>query len=113
MEMIHVKRVGSVAKLVMTFTVGDGCSWSCDETIPIEYESEEALICDFMDAARDAFYNKKPMVFLNQEWWTEMFIWYSKYPDPVTKKREVIEEPPEIQTLEDWFRLNRIMKINE
>ena len=33
-------------KLVITYTEGDGCSYSCDVTECVEYESAEAFICD-------------------------------------------------------------------
>jgi hypothetical protein len=34
-------------RLVLLYTVGDGCTYSCDEVVPITYESKESAILDF------------------------------------------------------------------
>lgn len=34
-------------KIVMKYTLGDGCSWHSDETYPIDYSSVEDAIVDF------------------------------------------------------------------
>jgi hypothetical protein len=33
-------------KLVLNFSIGDGCTYFCDVTLPIEYESSEQAIVD-------------------------------------------------------------------
>lgn len=42
-------------RLVMTFTAGDGCTYSCDVALPIEYESAEAAIVEFERDAKAAY----------------------------------------------------------
>lgn len=39
-------------RLVMIFATGDGYEFSGQETLPVEYESAEKLLCDIEDAAR-------------------------------------------------------------
>lgn len=34
-------------RLIVKYETGDGCTYSCTETVPIEYESKEAAIIDF------------------------------------------------------------------
>lgn len=104
-----------MAKLVMTFTIGDGCSWSCDETLPIEYESPEALIVDFMEAAWKAHREKTKFIFAGYEFWLEMFIRRTEEPFNGNGKKQMrqiaphyYEDPPTIQTLEEWFAENKI-----
>lgn len=41
-------------RLVLTYSIGDGCTYHCDEVLPVEYESGEALLVDFEAAARKA-----------------------------------------------------------
>lgn len=36
-------------KLVVTYTEGDGYTWSAEATVPLEYESPEQFLCDFAD----------------------------------------------------------------
>jgi hypothetical protein len=36
-------------KIVIIHNVTDGCSYSFTDTIPLEYSSAEALLCDFAD----------------------------------------------------------------
>lgn len=42
-------------KLVMCYTVSDGCIYQCDVTTPVEYKSEEDLLCDFSIALARQF----------------------------------------------------------
>jgi len=41
-------------RLVMFYTAGDGCSYSCEQSIPINYESAEAALIDFETACMSA-----------------------------------------------------------
>ena len=40
-------------KLVVRYNVSDGCTFSCDITQPIEYDSAEALIVAFEEAIKE------------------------------------------------------------
>lgn len=80
-------------KLVMIFTIGDGCSWHQDITLPIEYESEEALICDFESALLKAITNKENNFYIKE------YEFETKY------HKDIL---PDIFTLERWFDVNKI-----
>jgi len=44
-------------KLVVSYTHGDGCTFSCDENVPVEYESAEQLTVDIETAALEFLRN--------------------------------------------------------
>jgi len=84
-------------KLVMCYTVSDGCTYSNNITTPIEYKSEEDLLCDFADALKKAIkMNKSFFKFLNQEYNVFNFC---------DEKQVTL---PGIMTLDDWFEVNKI-----
>ena len=41
-------------KLILEYDIGDGCTYGCTETVPINYESAEALIVDFEEKCKAA-----------------------------------------------------------
>ena len=105
-------------RLVMVFEVGDEMSYSEEYTLPVEYESKELLLNDFMINAREAIENEKASFrFLNYDFEThdhirKRVVWkrdknrkhYSEYADPVVYD----EDPPEVFTLDEWFEINKL-----
>lgn len=93
-------------KLVIVAHYGDGCTWSCTETLPVEYESEEAFAVDFEEAMKKARANKVSysmwdLEFAGQRWDVSQFF-YTPY-----KSKEEVYNPPEIYTLEDWWEKHK------
>jgi hypothetical protein len=90
-------------KLVIEFYE---CDEECDSkiTIPVEYESAEALICDFMDGVRAAVKNKiQSFTFCGAEFLVGTFYFYNEH-------GVYHEYPPQIYTLDEWFDEKKIMK---
>lgn len=86
-------------KLVVCFSVGDGCTYSCDETIPCEHESDVALLCEYEDAVKAAVADQKWEVhFLDNNWSLDIFY------DRETKTITEIE----IYELEVWFQKHKV-----
>ena len=83
-------------KIVVTYSIGDGCTWSADSVIPVEYESEEALLVDLEEAA-NAYLSKKPMDRDSETKLsgTNIFI------DHLIENGKYYA--PSIRTLEQWF----------
>lgn len=99
-------------KLIICYTAGDGCSWHSNIILPIEYSSEEALICDF-DAALTKAIDKKDSVFIfgDQEFDVSCFFAKINSWDVRNKKPKIYEEMkilPDFYTLETWFDKNKI-----
>ena len=64
-----------MAQLVLTYSVGDGCTFSCDCTLPFEYESAEAAYLDFeilFKAARD---DTGVVTFAGEEFFCHQLTW--------------------------------------
>lgn len=82
-------------KLVVTYTVGDACTYCCDEVRAVEYESAEAFIVDFEKAAREAK-EKRQWEFnlANLEWSCGDFF------------HSNVLYCPEVHSLEEWFENN-------
>lgn len=81
-------------QLVIKYTVSDGCTYSCDVTQPVLYESAEAFIVDFENFCHEnRIYDilKQP-VFAGIKWCPDEFfendIYYS----------------PDILTVDEWFK---------
>ena len=90
-------------KLVMSYTVGDGYTWSAKENLPFEYESAEAAIVEFERLAIEAFGDgtyktRRSFMFAGREFEPsdfrsfELDRWYF----------------PEFYTLDEWFEAKRV-----
>lgn len=79
-------------RLVMCFGIGDGCTYSCDETLPIEYESAEAAIVDFEQMIHEA-HDKRTgeIVFAGHNIYPGHFFFNGVY------------YGPEFYTIDEWF----------
>lgn len=73
-------------KIVMVYTYTDGCTYSCQNTIPIEYDSPEAALCDFIEKAYSDNFNIFGIDFYKYD-----FIEGDEF------------YPPEFYSLEEWF----------
>lgn len=97
-------------KLILRYDDGDGYGCSCEIVVPIEYDSEEALLCDFMNRALFAFNQKRSeFEFSTEKFPVRLFVDY----DRNTKEfyhTKIVEYPPDIYTLDDWFRLYHIWR---
>jgi hypothetical protein len=90
--------------VVMCYTEGDGCTYSCDHDLPFEYESAEAALVEFerlFNEARDAGNPKGNLsmgrfVFIGTEFYCCTFV----------HERKVYL--PEFYTLDEWFAVKRI-----
>jgi len=88
--------MGRVMKLVVKYVISDDCTYAFDVHQPIEYESEEAFICDFEDALQTAIQNRKPEFKTGS---TTFETW-----DFAKTYEKLIVTLPEVYTLENWFR---------
>jgi hypothetical protein len=106
-------------QLVLRYGVSDGFTYFCRETLPVEYDSAEALLCDLMDAARTAVLNgSSSFEFLGHSF-SECFHEFidtrrgaSRVEDaksqPWTKVVEIggkhyIVHEPDVFTIDEWF----------
>ena len=82
-------------KIVMTYTVGDGYTWSALETVPVEYHSVEDLFIDFTNCLDTCKRQKTDKFELaNREF---------RVCDFIVDGRVYM---PDIETLEEWFENN-------
>lgn len=82
-------------KLVVTYTVTDGCSYSSDHVVPVEFESPEALLVAFDEAIRHWRKNSPSGIF---QIGRKSFDVYSFIRDD-----PVGHTLPNVYTLEEWF----------
>lgn len=78
-------------KLVVTYMHGDGYTWWADETVPIEYESEEHLLCDLEEFVESYLSGSNCNEFKNTEICASDLIENGKY------------YAPTVRTLEQWW----------
>lgn len=78
-------------KIIMTYTFGDGMTYSTDKVFPIQAESVEAALCAFEDA-----YNKAKAVNGMFEFAGDVFY-------PRDFEENDIYYAPDFVTLEEWF----------
>jgi hypothetical protein len=84
-------------RLILEYVVSDGCSYSFDVTLPVEYESAEALLIDFETALNKSLKDKK-----------YSFDFIGKSFDVNNFNHAIL---PNISTLDEWFELNKKIKI--
>ena len=85
-------------KLVMCYSIGDGCTFSCDVTLPIEYESAEAAIVEFERLCLEARALKWPD---SQEFW---FAGHEFEPSPFFWRNTPDRfDSPDFLTIDEWF----------
>lgn len=84
-------------KLIIEHQYGDGCTYEHTDTIPIEYESSEQLICDMEEWAKKENNSKT----LYCHGWGGFGI------EPNTILRKAQYMSIDIYTLEEWFELNK------
>ncbi len=96
----------------MTFTVGDGYTFWCDEVYPIEYESVEKAEYDFLMAWEAKIKdNEFPR---NPGWKTHDFTIFGREFDPSDftchytegDEDKAVYDEPKFYTLEDWWEKN-------
>ena len=100
-------------KLVVLYTSGDDCTYSCDNVIPVEYESPEKFIVDFQEALEkvDVTYELgvyKDGIFkvAGQEFDQTHFYYYTSEPHPTRKGKQKHTKHtylPDVLTVDEWF----------
>lgn len=83
-------------QIVMEYSEGDGCTYHCTNTHPIEYESPEAALCDFEIAIKAA--GMERFTFAGMEFWGDTFHEYAGW----GTKREYVA--PDFLTVDEWFK---------
>ncbi len=87
-------------RLVVTYSVGDGCTYSCEVVEPITYESAEHAIVDFEDQARAAYLAEEPFFFFGgKQFYPENFF----ERDGSEHRSKVPYYGPLFQTVDEWF----------
>jgi len=86
-------------RLVIEYTVGDGCTYHAVNTVPVEYESAEAFFVEFEEACKEVRVQAKQtrrhwleFTFAGLEWDADCFF---------TSDGDYC--PPEILTVDEWF----------
>ena len=85
-------------RLVVQYSVGDGCSWYAENTIPVVYDSAEAFLVDFeeivkpyMDKNSSRYYAKREFVLGGQQFDCSDFFFEKQY------------QQPDVMTVDEWF----------
>jgi len=102
-------------KLVVSYHVGDGYTYSCDVTTPLEYESAEAFIVHFEDKLKeyltkcDEEYTPSEFTLAGIEFSATDHIWNQRQEKRKSDKVEYVRhiDLPTVETLEEWFENNK------
>jgi hypothetical protein len=90
--------------VVMCYTEGDGCTYSCDQDFPFEYESAEAALVEFERLFNEASAAGNPKGNLSMGRFT--FAGMEFYCCTFVHERQVYL--PEFYSLDEWFAAKRI-----
>lgn len=85
-------------RLVITYTFGDGYTFSATETVPVEYESAEAFAVDFEALCRQYQSDYREFEFAGHSWSASPFF---ECRDTNTK----VYIAPDILTVDEWFEI--------
>jgi len=103
-------------KLVVVYQVSDGCTYSSEETVPLEYKSTEELICDFADwtalqiqtAVDSDTYPCGTIWFGNKQFDVQNFVYPIEKPKwDKSKGKQYGINLPDIFVLDEWFEKNK------
>lgn len=86
-------------KLIIEYNETDGCTYSCTNTLPIEYESPEALAVDFEAECKRA-YEQCPAGY-GDFWVSNRQFNTSSFYD------QGVYYPPSFYTFDEWFDANQ------
>ena len=90
-------------KIVMTYDVSDGCTYSCEVTLPLEYDSPEQALLDF-----EAAFNAANVVDPVTGYFHGVFTVFGQEFFVVTFKYEGVVTLPNFYSLDEWFNIHRI-----
>lgn len=89
-------------RLVIKWSHGDGYTYSCDETEPVEFESAEAFIVGFEEALKAAHEGRKnEFQFAGRDWSEDHF--YYRTEDRKGNYTGKAMSLPEVLTVDEWF----------
>lgn len=88
-----------IMKIVMCYTEGDGCTYSCDQTFCFNYPSAEQALVDFEALLKQSLAEGNPRGFLSQGRFT--FADVEFYAHTFIEKGKTYL--PEFYTLDEWF----------
>jgi hypothetical protein len=83
-------------QVVMLYSDGDGCTYSCDCTHPIHHESPEAARVEFDELCAAALSKKS-------RWQVMRFMFCGMEFDPMSFYIEGQYYPPDFLTVQEWF----------
>ena len=83
-------------RLVIQYHDGDGCTYSCDITVPVVYESAEAFAVDFEKFCKDIKSSGKGNSLWGNSFAGQNWDVFSFFEDDVYY-------PPQIYTIDEWF----------
>jgi hypothetical protein len=83
-------------RLVVTYEVGDGCTYSCTRTLPIEYKSVDDLLIDLDDHC-------KKLLAANNWKERQALEYFKGIHIPSLFEEDGEYYLPTVRTLEEWF----------
>ena len=86
-------------RLIVSYQVTDGCTYSADIVVPVVYESAEAFLVDFENAVKSAKEKYASFSLGGQEFDSYRFVEISF--DRGSKKEEIYL--PDVYTVDEWF----------
>lgn len=93
-------------RLIMTYSEGDGCTYSCDNVLPIEHESPEAALVDFEEKFNAAL--KGPRAPCEFTFADKTFLPYVFFEPSMEVGRGPTYIAPNFQTVDEWFNSNGV-----
>jgi len=89
-------------RLVIKWSHGDGYTYSCDETEPVEFESAEAFIVGFEAALKVAHEGgRQEFQFAGREWCEDQFYYRKEDRNGRYLGKEM--SLPQVLTVDEWF----------
>jgi hypothetical protein len=86
-------------RLVIEYGDSDGCTYSCNVTVPVVYESAEAFAVDFEKFCKDVYSKGFPGGYINDGNKFAGTTW-----DPIYFFEDGVYYAPSISTVDEWFR---------
>lgn len=86
-------------KLVVSYSIGDECTWSATEVVAFEYRSKELFLYDLEKACLEAVKNRSTFELAGHQWDHHNLGFVEK-----EKGKEIFTFVISVETLGEWFK---------
>ena len=91
-------------KLILTYSVGDGYTYSCDKVLAFEYVDKDTFVFDILEKFKDYEWKTYGKDTYSSSYHEEVEV----FPDVTMTKHDIEHIEHNVFTLDEWFEQNKV-----